>query len=216
MLNTLKQNNFFFIPYLIFLIAEALLLFFTSKGQIVLWMNEYHSAFLDKLFSQSTHMGEGWFLIITMIILIFIKFRYAIIEFASYLITGLFVQLLKHWFDMPRPKIYLSNFEELYKINDAAILSSYSFPSGHAASIFAIFCLLALISKRKELGLIFLFIALIGAFSRIYLLQHFFIDVYFGSLIGVIITFFIYFYTINLFSESWLDKSIIKFKNSHG
>jgi membrane-associated phospholipid phosphatase len=46
------------------------------------------------------------------------------------------------------------------------------------------FCFLALISRRKAMGALYITLALTAAWSRIYLAQHFFIDVYVGSIIG--------------------------------
>ena len=66
----------------------------------------------------------------------------------------------------------------------------YSFPSGHTTSIFSICILLSLIINQKKYNYVFFMIALLVGFSRIYLSQHFLMDVFVGSLVGSMITIF--------------------------
>jgi membrane-associated phospholipid phosphatase len=65
-----------------------------------------------------------------------------------------------------------------------------SFPSGHTCTAFCLFCFLAFIltPRYKWLGLVFFILAMAVGYSRIYLAAHFFLDVYVGSIIGVIFT----------------------------
>ena len=89
--------------------------------------------------------------------------------------------------------------------------SFHSFPSGHTAVAFGLFCLLALISSNKMIGVVCFFIALFVAFSRVYLSQHFFLDIYIGSLIGVVATVLSYLYingSPKVNSKSWIDNSL--------
>ena len=50
--------------------------------------------------------------------------------------------------------------------------------------------------------------AILVGYSRIYLSQHFFEDVYAGSIIGVVITIIVYF-SINKINKSGLEGSLI-------
>ena len=63
--------------------------------------------------------------------------------------------------------------------------SFFSFPSGHTVSAFALFAFFAFLSKNKY-GFIWLIFAVLTAFSRIYLCQHFLIDTFAGSVIGTV------------------------------
>ncbi|MBC7654228.1 MAG: phosphatase PAP2 family protein [Oligoflexus sp.] len=61
-----------------------------------------------------------------------------------------------------------------------------SFPSGHTVTIFAVaFTLITLYKKNFLVKYLLIFMAFIVGFSRIYLSQHFPIDVIAGSLIGI-------------------------------
>lgn len=62
----------------------------------------------------------------------------------------------------------------------------YSFPSGHASVAFAGAAILATFDKKRRLG--YYAIAVIIAYSRIYLGCHFFIDVVGGSILGYVIS----------------------------
>jgi len=63
---------------------------------------------------------------------------------------------------------------------------SYSFPSGHAASIFLVFTSLLIFLPRKWLPILVL--PLLVAYSRITLGVHTWMEVVVGSLIGIVIT----------------------------
>jgi membrane-associated phospholipid phosphatase len=78
----------------------------------------------------------------------------------------------------------------------------HSFPSGHATTAFALFFLLALINQNKGLQIFFLIAALIAAFSRVYLSQHFLSDVLAGSAIGMFSASII-FLLMNKLSGKW-------------
>lgn len=145
------------------------------------------------------------------LIFIFISFRYAFIFFTSFLLSSFLTQFLKHTFfaGMPRPLKYFegSGFD-LYIVSGIKYNYLNSFPSGHAASAFALFFGLALLVKNKMIKLLLLILACSVAYSRVYLSQHFFVDITFGSLIGVVSIILSYFFFLNRDNE-WMDKSII-------
>jgi membrane-associated phospholipid phosphatase len=86
-------------------------------------------------------------------------------------------------------------------------LSKFSFPSGHTATAFSMFFLLALIYNKKGVGLVCCLLAIIAGFSRMYLLQHFLLDVLAGSILGVAITYFLVL-KINFLNQPFFQKSL--------
>lgn len=73
------------------------------------------------------------------------------------------------------------------------MLGERSFPSGHATAAFVVFSALAFSTESKLAKVIFFIIALNAAFSRMYLSQHWLVDIVTGSLIGITYAIILYF-----------------------
>lgn len=111
-------------------------------------------------------------------------------------------QFLKFLFDSPRP-VSVYSLENVRIISWVKPLYHYSLPSGHTLGAFTLFTFasLLLLNKNKYIGTIFFILALLAGVSRIYLGQHFFLDVYLGSLIGTGMTLLLYFLYTKYFSS---------------
>ncbi|MCF6185482.1 MAG: phosphatase PAP2 family protein [Bacteroidales bacterium] len=215
MKNLIKENIIFIIPYLsILLISSACVLFF-NKTDIHIFINSHHKLFFDFFFKYWTWLGDGIFATVFTVVLLFIKYRWALTSAVSLIITSLTIQILKHtvYSGSLRPVLF---FKENYKGNyqlhiiaGAEPAHFFSFPSGHTAAAFAIFFLSAVIVKNNFLKLIFLIIALLVGFSRIYLSWHFLGDTLAGSITGFIITAIRYLLIIR-YKNNYLDKSLLK------
>lgn len=184
----IKNNLFFLIPYIIFLLAIAPVFYIYSKPGIHLWINRFYSPFQDWFFKTITFLGDGMFVIIIVIVVLFFSLRNSLFILSAFLSSGLFTQLLKRLFfeDMVRPYKYFKGFASLRLVEGIEMLGSRSFPSGHATSAFALFLCLAMISKKNHIKLLCFITACLVAYSRVYLSQHFLIDVYAGSMIGTL------------------------------
>jgi membrane-associated phospholipid phosphatase len=182
---TLKNNQIFFIPYLILLLISAGVFLSVNKADIHIYINQFHTAFFDVFFALLTYLGDGWFIIFPAVILLFFSLRHFVFLITAYFSTGLITQILKRIFfgDTLRPSRFLED-AELYLIEGVDMLSGRSFPSGHATSAFVLFLCLALIINNRITKLACLILACLVAYSRVYLSQHFLIDITFGSLIG--------------------------------
>lgn len=205
-----NANRAFIIPYITFIILGAVLIIINSKSVTHLEFNALHHSFFDAFFYYITHLGDGLMALLVVIILIVVKYRYALIVALSTIIASLITQLLKHTFfsSMVRPKKFFEGVHELYLIPGINNHLYNSFPSGHSTCAFSLYFSLALLVKNKSLKFIFFFIALLSAYSRIYLSQHFFEDVYVGSLIGTIIALLV-FYVISANTNIKLEESLI-------
>jgi membrane-associated phospholipid phosphatase len=183
---TLKNNAFFLVPYLIVLVVFVPIFLLYSKPEIHLWINQYNSDFSDWFFKHITFLGDGLFIILPVIALLFFSLRHFVYLLTAYFSTGLFAQLLKRIFfeDVVRPSRYFQDIASLHLVDGVKMLSGRSFPSGHSTSAFALFLCIALLSNNRYIKLACFILACLVAFSRVYLSQHFLIDVYFGSIIG--------------------------------
>jgi membrane-associated phospholipid phosphatase len=186
-----KLNRVFYIPYGVLLLISLILLAFIQKGDVVLWINDYHSKGLDQFFRLWTKTGEEWPFYIAILGLLFYQVRYALYVPFLGAAVALLSFLLKTFFSRPRPSRYFTDqgvFEELNQVDLVTLFSGHtSFPSGHTMAAFTIFTYLALCVKSRWIKIIFLVIAILAGISRMYLLQHFLEDVSLGSLCGVAI-----------------------------
>jgi len=200
-------NRFYFEAVILFLAGGFSYTFFTSRANGFLYLSPYHSAFLDGFFTYFTNLGDGLFSIGVVIgLLIMRKFRLAWQILAAYCISGLIAQLLKGIIYSPRPKDFFRLREHIHLIEGVTLNGDASFPSGHAASVFALVTSLALFSINRKIGLFYLVIAILVGYSRIYLAQHFPVDVLGGACIGVLTASAVYLFFDSYYSRSAMQK----------
>jgi membrane-associated phospholipid phosphatase len=94
--------------------------------------------------------------------------------------------ILKLSFQIPRSCIPCTQEQERCNPYCPADPMNYSFPSGHAGTIFAVFTCLYFLIKKKKFLLIFI-IPIIIAASRLVLGVHTLIDVVGGAILGILI-----------------------------
>ncbi len=201
---------------LLFWAFGAFLMLATDKGAVVLWINDNHSTFGDFFFKYFTHVGDGLALALIGILLYFKKFYPALFFTLSGILAGLLAQLLKRsvFKGWPRPVAYFEHID-LNLVEGVKINHFETFPSGHTAAGFAMaFSLFLIFNKTKYTGILFFIVALLIGASRIYLAQHFFIDTYFGSLLGVLGVFLAQFITKKIIqkkpnSKAYFNPSIV-------
>ena len=188
----ISRNPAYFIGYLCCFILLSLFCFFMSKSDGFLLINHFHYEMLDNFFTMFTNVGNGLFIVALMLfLLIRKKIGWAVQIGMGFLLSGLLVQLMKHYLPSPRPRIFFASGTIHYILGVTGTGYS-SFPSGHTASIFMLTTLLTLYFPGKKPGLFFLTIAVLTGFSRVYLSQHFPIDVLAGSLTGVLLSLAVY------------------------
>ncbi|MFO7825489.1 MAG: phosphatase PAP2 family protein [Cyclobacterium sp.] len=197
--------------YFLFLIFVCAFFPFYEKGGFEVLINTVHNPLLDQFFVCITQLGDGVMLIFPILIMLFIRYSYAIFLALSTIIHILFVHLGKRVFfpGMPRPVEFLSGIE-LHIVPGVSMHHWNTFPSGHTTSIFMLTCAVAILSpKQKALQLLVLVIAILTGFSRIYLMQHFLIDVVVGSFLGVVAAYSGRWMTIRFFSKKKFRKSLL-------
>jgi len=82
--------------------------------------------------------------------------------------------VLKLWFQIPRPCSGMPNCP-----------STYSFPSGHSAVIFAFAFVSCMNVKKKEIYVFTIPLAFVVALSRVFLNYHTYVDIVAGASVGV-------------------------------
>jgi membrane-associated phospholipid phosphatase len=124
-------------------------------------------------------------------------------------LAGLMAQFFKRILfpGIKRPFIIFKEIPGFYIVQGVDMHSSFSFPSGHSATIFAVCLILAAMSRNKILKIILFLMALIVGFSRVYLSQHFLIDFYAGSFLGILSVLIVVGF-LDQRKAAWLDNSI--------
>ena len=155
-------------------------------GEILLWIQMYlRHEVLTPVLTFITHLGDkGLFWIVLSLLLLIKKStrKTGVLSLLSLLITFLIVNVcMKNGFARIRPYETLTDLLLLIEKQ-----SDFSFPSGHSASSFASAVVLF---KRlpKRYGIPILILAVLIAFSRIYMGVHYPTDILAGILIGSIV-----------------------------
>jgi membrane-associated phospholipid phosphatase len=191
--NIINQNRIFFLVLVFFLGTCVSLLLFTGKAEGFLFISPYHSRVLDLFFIGYTYLGDGIFtLLVVVFYLLTSRFRFAWQILAAFIISGLIAQIFKYSITSPRPSEFFHFRQSIHIIEGVTRNGFSSFPSGHTATAFALATLLSLFNSNKKIGILFLLAAILVAYSRIYLSQHFPADITAGAVIGVSVAIFVY------------------------
>jgi membrane-associated phospholipid phosphatase len=214
-LRLIKKNITFIAFYLVILIAGSITVLLYSKTDIHLTINNLHSPFLDKFFKYITYLGSGITAGIVAVFLLFVRLRYSIILAVSAVTSGVVVQLLKRLVfpGCERPVVYFHGIAELYYVPGIDLHTHFSFPSGHSVTAFIIFGLFAFVSDREPIKISALLVSFIISYSRVYLSQHFLVDILAGSFLGMITILFFYWYFHTL-KGTWINKPVQSFFRS--
>lgn len=201
--------------YCVLLVVVLGLLFAYPKLELHMMLNSYHTALQDTFFKYYSMLAEGPLYALALLPLIWKKNKITVFYAMCELSGGAFLQILKHTFSFERPA---SAFEHcqgmmLPLVQGIDMHHGNSFPSGHASTFFVFCTCCALIlsyyykrnmhhDRRKWLlitaaMLVLLVFAALGAYSRIYLSQHFLSDVCVGSIIGFVTPFLMFHFCKN-------------------
>lgn len=204
---TTANAQYFIALFVAWFFVGGILLIQEHERSIYKAINEQHTSFKDMLFPYLTHVGESW-VIIPVLLLLFLFKRYRTPRFALTMVACnitpfLLTQAIKGLVNAPRPLKYFAEANWIHRVANQPINYDYSFPSGHSEGAFAFLCFLSLLlpSKARWVGILLFLSGLVVMYSRIYLSQHFFRDVYVGSLIGGL-SCMVCFWLINPFKQT--------------
>jgi undecaprenyl-diphosphatase len=185
-MDILKKREFivFFAVFVLGIIS----LFFDK--QISLFFYSLQNPFLNSIFSLSTYFQISG-IILGILILIFAvvfflkkeKIKWIVEIISSFVFTNILVFLIKEITARPRPYLALG-----LEKSPLSVLGN-SFPSAHAATVFA---MLPFFEKEyPKLKYAWIVFAIIICFIRIYFPVHYLSDILIGSFIGYLIGFLI-------------------------
>lgn len=183
--------------------------FLKSKGADVLFVNALHTPWLDTAMKWITQLSEPAFVIVLLGLFTFIVNKNVLFWTVNLFLVTMVGQVLKVIFKAQRPINFINNTVGLHRVEGVEIFRQYSFPSGHTAAAFALACCISLHYRKWYIQLLCFVLALLVGISRMYLLQHFLLDVSVGALLGVFCT--LYFSLLLQYARTFLT-SIKRFR----
>lgn len=159
-----------------------------GKENAFLLLNTDLGTVADQFFRYCTYLGDGIIWVpVTLLILIFRR-NYWILAFACIIISTLIAQLSKNIFfkGLPRPSLAIIDSSLFHTVTGVELHTMNSFPSGHTTTAFTIFLMSCFFIDKRWIVTIGLLYALPAAYSRVYLAQHFPIDLAGGMLSATI------------------------------
>lgn len=205
----------FVMPHLVLGMVALVFVISIPKLDGQFWINQFHGPWGDYAFPKITKLGEWIPVIFVAIICAIISTRKALIFACGYLSAGVFTLLgkLVLFPGIMRPRNMMQVYENYHWVEGVVLRGHHSFPSGHTQSAFSVFFMLAMLVKPQWAKfLCFCAAALIG-FSRVYISQHFVVDILVGSAIAVVCLW--WFEKFWLRKEGkWLERPLIPFKRS--
>lgn len=176
---------------------------FLGKINLFLFLNGDLGVIADWIFEYATYLGDGAIWVPVALLCIIYRRKYLILLFGSIIYSTLIAQLTKNFIfpAAPRPTKLIHDIRLIHTVPGVELHTIYSFPSGHtttASSIFLLGCLL--IPKKWIIPAGFAYTLLVG-YSRIYLAQHFPLDVGAGMVGGIISVYF------SLRLQTWRDNA---------
>ena len=196
MKDLILKNKLLVILIVLYFVAGLSVLIAFDKGEFELLVNRHHDPYLDVFFFYITYLGDGWGSALILVLVFLRRIYYGLLALISLLVSAVIVQSMKRliFAEYPRPSKFFEKQIDLHFIDGLELHSYFSFPSGHSSGAFSVFIILALIAQNKIYAVFYFLLALLAAFSRVYLMQHFFIDTYFGAGIGIIVAILVYYY----------------------
>ena len=190
MLQERPANNFgiaFFFAILI-AIAMGTLILSLGKNGAFQFINSNHNEITDQFFKYFTHYGDGVMWAPLGLFCFFFKRKYFIAVVAGVAISTIIAQFLKRvvYPEELRPIAYLSETFPVHQIAGVEIRKLHSFPSGHTTTAFTMALIIAHMINKKAWSIILPLLALVAAYSRVYLAQHFPTDILAGMCIGIL------------------------------
>ncbi|MGK7392474.1 MAG: phosphatase PAP2 family protein [Candidatus Cyclobacteriaceae bacterium M2_1C_046] len=164
------------------------------------WLQSFDNEFVYWLLNIVSVVGfVPFLLLIVLIILSGINFRYGIIIINFLGWTVLLTLLLKEAIGHPRPFEVDDTLKNLLFLPEGLVdlikdqeYGTSGFPSGHVAFQTSIWAGMALLINKKRLWFLAALIILLTMISRLYLAHHYLGDVLAGLIVGVVVTVILY------------------------
>ena len=192
----------FLVPTLVLALVLGIMLFVNPKAELHLALCQPHTRLLDAVIPAFTNLVD-WLPYLCVVLLLFYRAGWATFLASNLLLSTLIVQPIKHIVCAPRPLIWFAeNMPDIVLplVEGVKMNKWLSFPSGHTTTFFVMFFTISLIccaeqvKGNKAISFLCFLLASFGAYTRIYLSQHFAFDIFGGILVALSSTLLIYYF----------------------
>lgn len=161
-----------------------------GKNECFLWANGNGGKMADFVFKYITHLGDGAIFIPLLIWIVWKHKDFWKLTVLTAVFSSVITQGAKQFFfhGAPRPTKAITD-AFIHQVAGVEVHQINSFPSGHTATAFAAYLLILIIHPSKYWLILGLILASFIAYSRVYLAQHFPLDIGAGMLIAVFATY---------------------------
>ena len=194
----------FLVPTIVLALVLGIALLIIPKAELHLALCQPHTTGLDTIVPIITNLVD-WLPYLCVILLLFYRVGWATFLASNLLLSTIIVQPIKHIVCAPRPLTWFAeNMPDvtLPLVEGVRMNHWLSFPSGHTTTFFVLFYSLSIIlcaenvTGKMILSFLCFLCASFGAYTRIYLSQHFALDIFAGILIAVFSTLSLYFFLV--------------------
>ena len=192
----------FLVPTFVLALVLGIVLLIIPKAELHLALCQPHTSFLDAVIPAFTNLVD-WLPYLVVLLLLFYRAGWATFLASNLLLSTLIVQPIKHIVHAPRPLTWFAeNMPDvtLPLVEGVRMNHWLSFPSGHTTTFFVLFFSLSIIlcaeniKGKNILSFLCFLCASFGAYTRIYLSQHFALDVFVGILLAIFSTLILYYF----------------------
>ena len=162
--------------------------FLLGRETLFLFLNTDLGKIGDFVFDTFSDMAEGWNWIPYFIIFYGRYKKDAVLILLNFLISTLLTQIPKIfiWDTVSRPMASGIPHDQIHTVDGVVMHMWNSFPSGHTATAFTFFLLTVYFFPKKFVLILGSLFAIGCGYSRIYLAQHFPLDVAGGMIVAII------------------------------
>lgn len=203
---TKLNNNAYKTASILSIVLGTLLLLFSylgGKDELFLLLNGNLGPIADYFFAAFTYAGDGILWVPVGLYFIFYKRKWLPLVLSAILFSTLFVQVGKKVIypneARPTAAIEATSTNPIHTVKGVTVHTSNSFPSGHTTTAFSLFLLGTLVIPYRYFWIPGIAMAILAGYSRVYLAQHFPLDVGAGIFCAVISI------RISLLIQQWAD-----------
>lgn len=187
----MKTNNYFIGPASAFIVACGFFLLFTEPREAQLAFHQWSASGTGLLIFQWITMWAEWpfFVLAGALFLYYRNFRGVLAILFAAGASAATSQFLKRvvFPDAERPMAFFGTESIAFPVDEFTVLLEHSFPSGHSTAAFALMGTLAFFIRRRAVSIALAVVAMLTAFSRVYLMLHWVVDIAAGAALGLLV-----------------------------